>query len=129
MLRTVQQKKLLHFLKNGRVTIDLELSFYPFYFASAIAMWASVLAIILWFKNNFRKKQLMTLDPITSGALSFVAVLILMALNIPIGISMLIVGFTGFGFIVGFEQAFFILGTAPYRLFQSIVSLFYLSLF
>ena len=57
----------------------------------------------------------MTLDPITSGALAFLAVLILMALNIPIGISMLIVGFTGFGFIVGFEQAFFILGTAPYE--------------
>ena len=52
----------------------------------------------------------MTFDPITSGALAFLAVLILMALNIPIGISMLIVGFTGFGLIVGFEQAFFILG-------------------
>ena len=47
----------------------------------------------------------MTLDPITSGALSFVAVLILMALNIPIGISMLIVGFSGFGYIVGFVFA------------------------
>ena len=57
----------------------------------------------------------MSLDPITSGALAFAAVLILMALNIPIGISMLIVGFTGFGFIVGFEQSFFILGTAPYE--------------
>ena len=28
---------------------------------------------------------------------------------------MLIVGFTGFGLIVGFDQAFFILGTAPYE--------------
>ena len=46
----------------------------------------------------------MSLDPITSGALAFAAVLILMALNIPIGISMLIVGFAGFGFIVGFER-------------------------
>ena len=55
----------------------------------------------------------MSFDPIVNGALAFLAVLILMALNIPIGISMLIVGFTGFGFIVGFEQAFFILGTAP----------------
>ena len=44
----------------------------------------------------------MIFDPITSGALAFLAVLILMALNIPIGISMLIVGFTGFGLIVGF---------------------------
>ena len=57
----------------------------------------------------------MSFDPIVNGALAFLAVLILMALNIPIGISMLIVGFTGFGFIVGFEQAFFILGTAPYE--------------
>ena len=30
----------------------------------------------------------MIFDPITSGALAFLAVLILMALNIPIGISM-----------------------------------------
>ena len=50
----------------------------------------------------------MSFDPIVNGALAFLAVLILMALNIPIGISMLIVGFTGFGFIVGFEQAFFV---------------------
>ena len=48
----------------------------------------------------------MSLDPITSGALAFSAVLILMALNIPIGISMLIVGFTGFGFIVGLINGF-----------------------
>jgi len=57
----------------------------------------------------------MSFDPIINGALAFLSVLILMALNIPIGISMLIVGFTGFGIIVGFEQAFFILGTAPYE--------------
>ena len=44
----------------------------------------------------------MSFDPIVNGALAFLAVLILMALNIPIGISMLIVGFTGFCFIVGF---------------------------
>ena len=42
-------KEAFAFLKNGRVTIDLELSFYPFYFASAFAMWLSVIAIILWF--------------------------------------------------------------------------------
>ena len=57
----------------------------------------------------------MSFDPIINGALAFLSVLILMALNIPIGISMLIVGFTGFGIIVGFEQAFFILGKAPYE--------------
>ena len=71
----------------------------------------------------------MTFDPITSGALAFLAVLILMALNIPIGISMLIVGFTGFGLIVGFEQAFFILELHLTKQFQNIVYLYYLSLF
>ena len=39
----------LAFLKNYRVTIDLELNFYPFYFAAAVGMWLSVLAIIFWF--------------------------------------------------------------------------------
>ena len=57
----------------------------------------------------------MNLDPITSGALSFVAVLVLMALNVPIGISMLVVGFTGFAMITGFEQAVFVIGTAPFE--------------
>ena len=57
----------------------------------------------------------MNLDPITSGALSFAAVLVLMALNVPIGISMLVVGFVGFSFIGGFEQAVFIIGTAPFE--------------
>ena len=44
----------------------------------------------------------MSFDPIISGSLSFLVVLILMALNVPIGISMLIVGFTGFALITGF---------------------------
>ncbi len=38
-----------------------------------------------------------------------------MALNVPIGISMLVVGFTGFALITGFEQALFVLGTAPFE--------------
>ena len=50
-------KEAFAFFKNGRVTIDLELSFYPFYFASAIAMWASVLAIILWFLKTILEKN------------------------------------------------------------------------
>ena len=48
---------LVAFLNNNRVTIDLELSFYPFYFASAIAMWLSVLAIILWFINAISERE------------------------------------------------------------------------
>ena len=57
----------------------------------------------------------MSFDPIVSGSLSFLVVLILMALNVPIGISMLVVGFTGFALITGFEQALFVLGTAPFE--------------
>ena len=50
-------KEAFAFLKNNRVTIDLELSFYPFYFASAIAMWLSVLAIILWFLKAISERN------------------------------------------------------------------------
>jgi TRAP-type C4-dicarboxylate transport system permease small subunit len=42
-------KTSLKFMGNERVTLDLELYFYPFYFISAIGMWLSVLAIIFWF--------------------------------------------------------------------------------
>ncbi len=45
------------FFQNNRVTIDLELSFYPFYFASAIAMWLSVLAIILWYLKALSERK------------------------------------------------------------------------
>ena len=51
-------KEAFAFLKNNRVTIDLELSFYPFYFASAIAMWLSVLAIILWFLKAISERNI-----------------------------------------------------------------------
>ena len=57
----------------------------------------------------------MSFDPIVNGALAFLAVLILMALNIPIGISMLVVGFIGFAFISGFDPAILVLGFAPYE--------------
>ncbi len=45
------------FFQNNRVTIDLELSFYPFYFASAVAMWLSVLAIILWYLKTISERK------------------------------------------------------------------------
>ena len=50
-------KEAFAFLENKRVTIDLELSFYPFYFATAIAMWLSVLAIILWFIQSITERS------------------------------------------------------------------------
>jgi hypothetical protein len=57
----------------------------------------------------------MDMDPIINGGIAFAAVLILMVLNIPIGIAMLLVGFTGFALISGFDPAIFVLGTAPLR--------------
>ena len=54
-------KTSLKFMSNERVTIDLELYFYPFYFICALGMWLSVLAIIFWFikelsqTNSLRK--------------------------------------------------------------------------
>ena len=51
------------FMYNQRVTLDLELYFYPFYFVCSIGMWLSVVAIIVWFiktisKINFKAKKI-----------------------------------------------------------------------
>ena len=43
------------FMNNQRVTLDLELYFYPFYFICAIGMWLSVIAIIVWFIKTINK--------------------------------------------------------------------------
>ena len=51
------------FMNNQRVTLDLELYFYPFYFICSIGMWLSVFAIIIWFiktvfKSNSKEEEL-----------------------------------------------------------------------
>ncbi len=51
------------FMNNKRVTLDLELYFYPFYFICSIGMWLSVIAIVVWFirtinKNNFKSNRI-----------------------------------------------------------------------
>ena len=51
------------FMYNQRVTLDLELYFYPFYFVCSIGMWLSVVAIIVWFiktiiKINFKANKI-----------------------------------------------------------------------
>ena len=56
----------------------------------------------------------MGIEAAINGGLSFAAVLVMMALNIPIGIAMLVVGFVGFALISGFDPAIFVLGTAPF---------------
>ena len=43
------------FMDNQRVTLDLELYFYPFYFICAIGMWLSVIAIIVWFIKTIKE--------------------------------------------------------------------------
>ena len=45
------------FMNNQRVTLDLELYFYPFYFICAIGMWLSVIAIIFWFIKNINNNK------------------------------------------------------------------------
>lgn len=57
----------------------------------------------------------MDVDSLISGGVSFAAVLVLMALNVPIGVSMLVVGFIGFGLISGFGPAMVVLGTTPFE--------------
>ena len=50
-------KTSLKFMSNERVTIDLELYFYPFYFICAFGMWLSVLAIIFWFVKELSQTK------------------------------------------------------------------------
>ena len=45
------------FMKNQRVTLDLELYFYPFYFICSIGMWISVVAIVVWFIKAINEKK------------------------------------------------------------------------
>ncbi len=57
----------------------------------------------------------MEIESLINGGLSFAAVLLLMALSVPIGISMLVVGFVGFALISGFDPAMVVLGTTPFE--------------
>jgi tripartite ATP-independent transporter DctM subunit len=56
----------------------------------------------------------MTFDRETIGVLGIVAMLILLALRMPIGIAMLLVGFSGFAWLNGLPAALSALGSAPY---------------
>tara|TARA_B100000989_G_scaffold134654_1_gene100059 strand:- start:689 stop:1165 length:477 start_codon:yes stop_codon:yes gene_type:complete len=48
MMAYATTREAFAFFKNERVTIDLEIYFYPFYYAASIGMWLSVVAIIFW---------------------------------------------------------------------------------
>ncbi len=50
-------KEAMAFFKNERVTIDLEIYFYPFYYAASVGMWLSVVAIVFWLINALRSEN------------------------------------------------------------------------
>ena len=54
------------------------------------------------------------ISPEMTGALGIAAMLVLLALRMPIGIAMLLVGAVGFGILNGWQQALYALGSYPY---------------
>ena len=56
----------------------------------------------------------MTLDRETIGLIGIIIMLILLALRMPIGIAMLLVGISGFAWLNGVPAALSALGNAPY---------------
>lgn len=55
------------------------------------------------------------LEPVTIGFIGIGALLLLLLLEVPVGISMIVVGFCGMWAVAGLPQAFSIIGTIPYR--------------
>jgi len=45
------------FLKDGRTTLELDLSFYPFFYIISFALFLSMITIIFWFLNTFSEKK------------------------------------------------------------------------
>ncbi len=58
MMAYATTREAMAFFKNERVTIDLEIYFYPFYYAASIGMWLSVIAIFFWLINTLKGKNL-----------------------------------------------------------------------
>ena len=57
MMAYATTKEAMAFFKNERVTIDLEIYFYPFYYAASVGMWLSVVAIIFWLISALRNEN------------------------------------------------------------------------
>lgn len=55
----------------------------------------------------------MVSDPVTTGLLGLAGMFVLIALQIPVGFAMGVVGVVGTGLIIGFEPALTLLGTEP----------------
>ena len=58
MMAYATTREAMAFFKNERVTIDLEIYFYPFYYAASIGMWLSVIAIVFWLINTLKGKNI-----------------------------------------------------------------------
>ena len=58
MMAYATTREAMAFFKNERVTVDLEIYFYPFYYAASIGMWLSVIAIVFWLINTLKGKNL-----------------------------------------------------------------------
>ena len=56
----------------------------------------------------------MIVDPTTIGAIGIIVMVVLMALRVPIGVSMGVVGFLGFAYMNGWSAALSLLGLVPY---------------
>ena len=59
------------------------------------------------------------MTPFTTGVVGIVLTLALLILGVPIGISMALVGFLGFSYIVNMHAAFHVVSTVPYGLISS----------
>ena len=57
MMAYATTKEAMAFFKNERVTIDLEIYFYPFYYAASVGMWLSVVAIVFWLISALRSEN------------------------------------------------------------------------
>ena len=58
MMAYATTKEAMAFFKNERVTIDLEIYFYPFYYAASVGMWLSVVAIVFWLISALKSENL-----------------------------------------------------------------------
>ena len=57
MMAYATTKEAMAFFKNERVTIDLEIYFFPFYYAASVGMWLSVVAIVFWLISALRSEN------------------------------------------------------------------------
>lgn len=59
------------------------------------------------------------MDPIIIGIIGFAVLLILILARMPVGAAFMLVGFVGFGWLVGFKSALEMLQTVPFSMFAS----------